>query len=126
LERSWLPHAIRAERFGQVGTMPVRDFFPFIGLEDRAAGVFWGAQLAWAGSWQMEAYRRDDELSLSGGLADREFGHWLKNIAPGETLSSPLAYLSTVKGDLDDLCQRLTAMQELPRNAPRQRTNPLC
>jgi alpha-galactosidase len=111
LERSWLPHAIRAERFGQVGTMPVRDFFPFIGLEDRAAGVFWGAQLAWAGSWQMEAYRRDDELSLSGGLADREFGHWLKNIAPGETLASPPAYISTVKGDLDDLCQRLTAMQ---------------
>jgi alpha-galactosidase len=111
LERSWSPHAIRAERFGQVGSMPVRDYFPFIGLEDRAAGVFWGAQLVWAGSWQMEAYRRDDELSLSGGLADREFGHWLKNIAPGETLASPLAYISTVKGDLDDLCQRLTAMQ---------------
>ena len=112
LERSWSPHAIRAERFGQIGSMPVRDYFPFIGLEDRAAGVFWGAQLAWAGSWQMEAYRRDDELSLSGGLADREFGHWLKNIAPGETLVSPLAYISTVQGDLDDLCQRLTAMQQ--------------
>ena len=112
LERSWSPHAVRAERFGQVGSMPVRDYFPFIGLEDRAAGVFWGAQLAWAGSWQMEAYRRDDELSLSGGLADREFGHWLKNIPPGETLASPLAYISTVKGDLDALCQRLTAMQQ--------------
>jgi alpha-galactosidase len=112
LERSWLPHAVRAERFGQVGSMPVRDYFPFIGLEDRVAGVFWGAQLVWAGSWQMEAYRRDDELSLSAGLADREFGHWLKNIAPGETLASPLAYISTVKGDLDALCQRLTAMQE--------------
>jgi alpha-galactosidase len=111
LERSWATHAIRAERFGQIGSMPVRDYFPFIGLEDRAVGVFWGAQLVWAGSWQMEAYRRDDELSLSGGLADREFGHWLKNIAPGETLPSPLAYISTVKGNLDDLCQRLTAMQ---------------
>ena len=111
LERSWSPHAIRAERFGQIGSMPVRDYFPFIGLEDRAAGVFWGAQLVWAGSWQMEAYRRDDAVSLSGGLADREFGHWLKIVAPGETLASPLAYISTVKGDLDDLCQRLTAMQ---------------
>ena len=112
LERSWATHAVRAERFGQVGSMPVRDYFPFIGLEDHVAGVFWGAQLAWAGSWQLEAYRRDDELSLSGGLADREFGHWLKNIAPDETLASPLAYISTVKGDLDDLCQRLTAMQQ--------------
>ena len=111
LERSWATHAIRAERFGQVGSMPTRNYFPFVGVEDRAEGVLWGAQLAWAGSWQMEAYRRDDQLSLSGGLADREFGHWLKNVASGESLASPLAYVSTVKGDLDDLCQRLTAMQ---------------
>jgi alpha-galactosidase len=91
--------------------MPTRGYFPFVGVEDRTEGVFWGAQLAWAGSWQMEAYRCDDQLSLSGGLADHEFGHWAKNVAPGESLSSPLAYVTTVKGDLDDLCQRLTAMQ---------------
>ncbi len=59
----------------------------------------------------MELYRRDDQLSLSGGLADREFGHWFKNLAPGETFTSPLAYVTTVKGNFDDLCQRLTAMQ---------------
>src|SRR6185503_4672982 len=39
LESSWSTHAIRAERFGQVGSMPVRDYFPFIGMEDRVAGV---------------------------------------------------------------------------------------
>ncbi|HLO28278.1 MAG TPA: glycoside hydrolase family 36 protein [Anaerolineales bacterium] len=111
LERSWTGHGVRAERFGQIGSMPTRGYFPFIGVEDRAEGVFWGAQLGWAGSWQMEAYRRDDQLSISGGLADREFGHWTKNVAPNESFSSPLAYVSTVKGDLDDLCQRLTAMQ---------------
>jgi len=113
LERSWATHAVRAERFGQVGSMPTRGYFPFVGVEDRAKGVFWGVQLAWAGSWQMEAYRLDDQLSISGGLADREFGHWMKNVAPGESLASPLAYVSTAKGDLDDLCQRLTAMQLL-------------
>jgi alpha-galactosidase len=111
LERSWSTHSVRTERFGQVGSMPVRGYFPFVAVEDRPAGVLWGAQLAWAGSWQMEAYRRDDELSLSGGLADREFGHWLKSVAPSEEFVSPLAYVSTVRGDLDDLCQRLTAMQ---------------
>ncbi len=111
LERSWSGHGVRAERFGQIGSMPARGYFPFIGVEDRAARVFWGAQLVWAGSWQMEAYRRDDQLNISGGLADREFGHWMKNVAPGESFISPLAYVSTVKGDLDDLCQRLTAMQ---------------
>lgn len=95
LERSWATHAVRAERFGQVGSMPVRGYYPFASVEDRVAGVFWGAQLAWAGSWQMEAYRVDDQLSLSGGLADREFGHWTKNVVPGESFASPLAYITT-------------------------------
>lgn len=111
LERSWSGHGVRAERFGQVGSMPARGYFPFLAVEDRAEGVFWGAQLVWAGSWQMEAYRCDDQLTLSGGLADFEFGHWTKTVAPGESFSSPLAYVTTVKGDLDDLCLRLTAMQ---------------
>ncbi len=111
LERSWGTHAIRAERFGQVGSLPVSGYFPFVGVEDREAGVFWGAQLAWAGSWQMEAYRRDDQLCISGGLADREFGHWIKDVTPGKSFVSPPTYVSTAAGDLDDLCQRLTAMQ---------------
>jgi alpha-galactosidase len=111
LERSWSGHGVRAERFGQVGSMPVHGYHPFAAIEDRAAGVFWGATLAWAGSWQMELYRRDDQLSLSGGLADREFGHWFKTLTPGEVFTSPLAYITTAKGDFDDLCQRLTAMQ---------------
>lgn len=110
LERSWLGNGVRAERFGQVGSMPTRGYFPLAAVEDRVEGVLWGAQVVWAGSWQMEAYRRDDQLSLSGGLADYEFGHWMKKVAPGKSFASPLAYVTTVKGDLDDLCQRLTAM----------------
>jgi alpha-galactosidase len=111
LERSWSGHGVRAERFGQAGSMPVHGYHPFAAVEDRDAGVFWGAALAWAGSWQMELYRRDDQLSLSGGLADRELGHWYKTLAPGESFTSPPACVTTVKGDFDDLCQRLTAMQ---------------
>jgi alpha-galactosidase len=111
LERSWSGHGVRAERFGQIGTMPVRGWFPFLAVEDRPAGVFWGAQLAWAGSWQMEAYRRDDQVTLSGGLADRELGHWTRLVAPGESVTSPPAFVTTAAGDLDDLCQRLTAIQ---------------
>ena len=111
LERSWSGHGTRSERYGQVGSMPVRGYFPFIGVEDRDAGVYWGAQLAWAGSWQMEAYRRDDQLCISGGLADQEFGHWTKTLAAGETFTSPVAFVSTVAGDLDELCHRLTSKQ---------------
>lgn len=111
LEPSWAHHGVRVERFGQIGSMPVRGFFPWAGVEDRAAGVMWGAHLAIPGSWQMEFFRRDDYLCLSGGLADHEFGHWMKAIAPGEQFASPVAYLSTVQGDIDDLCARLVEMQ---------------
>lgn len=117
LERSWSGAGAFSERFGQLGTMPVRKWFPFCAIEDREAGVFWGAQLAWAGSWQMEVFRQHDDIALSGGLADREFGHWMKTIAPGETFTSPRATISCVAGSLDDLCDRLTATQDAAVNA---------
>ena len=117
LERSWSGAGAFSERFGQLGTMPVRKWFPFCAIEDRAAGVFWGAQLAWAGSWQMEVFRQHDDIALSGGLADREFGHWMKTIAPGETFTSPRATISCVAGSLNDLCDRLTATQDAAVNA---------
>ncbi len=111
LERSWHGGGVFSERFGQVGTMPVRKWFPFVAVEDTRAGVCWGAQLAWAGSWQMEIFRQHDDVCLSGGLADREFGHWTKTLAPGESLATPPAFVSCVRGTLDDLCDRLTALQ---------------
>lgn len=112
LERTWLSIGVRSERFGQVGFMPVRRFFPFVAVEDTEADVLWGAKLAWAGSWQMEVLRRGDALVLSGGLADREFGHWSKTLAPGETLISPEAMLACTDRDLDDLCRRFLKTEE--------------
>ena len=112
LERSWSSAGMFSERFGQVGTMPVRKWFPFAAVEDTKAGVVWGAQLAWAGSWQMEIVRQHFQVSLSGGLADREFGHWMKTLAPGESLEAPPATLACVQGTFDDLCDRLTRAQE--------------
>ena len=111
LERSWSGAGLFSERFGQVGTMPVRRWFPFVALEDTEAGVVWAAQLAWAGSWQMEIARQNDDVCLSGGLADREFGHWTATLAPGARLEAPAATLSCVAGDLDAACDRLTARQ---------------
>jgi len=110
LEPSWAGHAIRAERFGQVGSMPVNHYFPFIAVEDVKNDVLWGAQLAHNASWQMELYRKDDSLSVSGGLADREFGHWMKNVAPGESFITPTAILSVCKGGgIDRISQRLVS-----------------
>jgi alpha-galactosidase len=114
LERSWIGHGIACERFGQVGSMPVRGFFPFVALEDREAGVLWGAQLACPGSWQMEVFRKDDFVALSGGQADREFGQWFKTLKSGETYDTPVATIGCIKGDIDQLAQRLSSAQEGP------------
>ncbi|MGN6726499.1 MAG: alpha-galactosidase [Tepidisphaeraceae bacterium] len=112
LERSWSGAGLFSERFGQVGSMPVRGWFPFVAVEDIEAGVTWGAQLAWAGSWQMEIARQHDDVCLSGGQADREFGHWMKTLAPGETYAAPAATLTCAAGGLDDVCDRLTALHK--------------
>lgn len=111
LERSWNGYPMFSERFGQVGSMPVRGWFPFLAIEDTVATVTWGAQLAWGGSWQMEIYRQNDDVNISGGLADREFGHWKKVLPPGETFQTPPATVACVSGGLDELCDRLTRHQ---------------
>lgn len=103
LEPAWDPHAVRCERFGQAGSMPVNRFFPFAAIEDRKNHVFWGAQIAHPASWQMEVYRKDNGLALSGGLADRELGHWMKNVEPGKNFTTPEAIVSTAQTDSFDI-----------------------
>ncbi len=119
IERSWALHAVRCERFGQVGSMPVNRFFPMGAVCDREAGVWWGASIAHNASWQMEWYRKDDGLSFSGGLADREFGQWMKELAPGAGFRSPeatvtAAYIpehATEDSAFDKVTARLTSAQ---------------
>ena len=108
LERSWSGYGIACERFGQLGSMPVNGWFPLVAVEDRAAGVTWGARLATPGSWQMELFRRQDQLAIAGGQADREFGHWWKTLAPGESFTGPEAWVTVTAGGFDDACARLT------------------
>ena len=117
LERSWTGHALRLCKFGQVGSMPVRDYFPFAALEDQNAGVTWAMQLACPSSWQMEIRRKDDCLSMMASLADEDFGHWARTVQPGETFETPEAYLTVGKGGVDEVSQRLLTVQR--QNMPR-------
>ena len=103
LEPAWDPHAVRCERFGQAGSMPVNRFFPFAAIEDLKNHIFWGAQIAHPASWQMEVYRKDNGLALSGGLADRELGHWMKHVEPGKNFTTPEAIVSTAQTDSFDI-----------------------
>jgi alpha-galactosidase len=107
MERSWAGHSILNLSFGQVGSMPVRGFFPLAAIEDSEANVFWGAQTAYHGSWQMEVWRRKDPLCLSGGLGSYDQTHWAKALKPKEAFTAPLAWLVTVSGDRADLCDAL-------------------
>ncbi len=117
LERSWTGHALRLCKFGQLGSMPVRGWFPFVALEDRKAGVTWAMQLACPSSWQMEIRRKDDCLNLMASLADGDFGHWAKTVAPGESFDTPEAYLTVGLGGADEVSQRLLTLHR--RRMPR-------
>ncbi|MCI8320921.1 MAG: alpha-galactosidase [Dorea sp.] len=113
LEPAWEPHAVRCEKFGQVGSMPVNKFFPFAAIEDKANHVFWGAQIAHNASWQMEIYRKDDGLCVSGGLADRDFGHWMKTVEPREMFETPEVIVSAAHTEsLDVFTGRLVKAAE--------------
>jgi alpha-galactosidase len=109
LDVSWTLEAVRSERFGQIGSLPVNHYFPFLAVEDRKSQVFWGVQLAHGASWQMEIYRKDEDIAISGGLADREFGHWMKEIKPGERFMTPKAIVSVCHThSIDVFTKRLT------------------
>lgn len=108
LDTSWNMESVRCERFGQVGSLPVNNYFPFLAMEDTKNHVFWGMQLAHNASWQMEIYREDENIAISGGLADREFGHWMKKVEPGEDFTTPEAIVSVACTDsLDVFTRRL-------------------
>lgn len=107
LEPSWQQYSANSIRFGSIGSFPVREFVPFVGVEDTKAGVTWVAQTTHASSWQIEVYRRDYGLSVSGGIADREFGHWTRIVDPGERFDTPKAVVSVGFGGVDAVAQRV-------------------
>jgi len=118
LESSWCHHSVNCERFGQIGSLPVHRWFPFVGIEDTDNNLLWGARLEAPGSWQMEVYRKDDFFHLSGGLADREFGHWTKTIPPDSSFHSGKAWISVVSGGIDNITAVLTDSLHRDRKLP--------
>ena len=117
LERSWTGHALRIAKFGQVGSMPVRGWFPFAAVEDTANNVTWAMQIACPSSWQMEIRRKDDRLNMMASLPDEDFGQWAKTVAPGESFETPEAYVTVGRGGVDRVSQRLLTVHRA--NMPR-------
>jgi len=111
LEPSWNRCGMRLEKFGNVGSMPVRKYFPFLALEDSSTGKILGFQLYCASSWQMEIRcKEDDWLTVAGGLADRDFGQWMKELKPGEDFEAPEAVMAE-GNSLYEVCDKLVRAQ---------------
>ncbi|MEG2381726.1 MAG: alpha-galactosidase, partial [Oscillospiraceae bacterium] len=75
LEPSWSEYAVRCEKFGNLGSMPIRKYFPFVAFSDARSENFIGVSLYSPSSWQFEILCQIEELSMSCGIADRDFGH---------------------------------------------------
>lgn len=111
LEPSWNRCATRVERFGNLGSMPVRKYFPFLALEDSESGQVTAIQLYVGASWQMEISVKESELlTVTGGLPDRELGHWMHKVAPGESFSTPQAVIAQGE-NLYQACRKLVEAQ---------------
>lgn len=111
LEPSWAGVGVRIEKFGNVGSMPVRKYFPQLVLENSKTGEFLGIQLYCPSSWQMEILcKENDLLTVTGGLSDRDFGQWMKKLAPGEKFTSPEAVIA-VSDSLLSVCDKLVKAQ---------------
>ena len=111
MEHSWSNHGIRVLKFGNLGSMPVRQFFPFVAVEDSETGKFTGVQLYAPSSWQIEILvKSGDVVTIAGGIADRDFGHWTKKLMPGEEFVAPKALVAT-GNSLEDVCDKLVKAQ---------------
>ena len=62
----------------------------------------------------MEMARQDDGLCVAGGIADREFGHFLKKLAPGEVFETPEALLTVTDEGFDEACFRTIRVPDRP------------
>lgn len=123
MECSWSKHGVRIEKFGQIGSMPVRKWFPFLALEDSESGNFFGVQLYCGSSWQIEIMHKDEDVSIQGGIADRDYGQWSKVVAPSESFETPLVVVAEGKS-LEEVCDKLVKAQQ-PRIAEVDRDMPV-
>ncbi len=111
LEKSWNGCSTRVFKFGNVGSMPVRKYFPFVALENSESGHIVGILMGLASSWQIEvSCKKTQEFLVMGGIADRDFGHWIKKLAPGESFITPDALIAE-GSSLEEVCDKLVKAQ---------------
>ncbi len=119
LTHSWCGTGVRSEKFYNLGSMPVRKYFPFLALENTKTGEFLGINLSWGGSWQFELFCLGNAYYLSCGLADYDTGHFRKSLKPGEQFTTPQAIVAS-GSSFEEVCQNLLTAQH-PDYSPADR-----
>ncbi len=109
LDMSWARYGVKCEKWGEVGSMANRGYYPFAALS--CADYTLAATLEAPASWQMEVYLEKEMCAFSAGLGDYEFAHWRKEILPGECFASEKMFF-TCKGDLLSCCNALVHEQD--------------
>lgn len=111
LEDSWTSYGIRQDRIGQTGSMPCRKYLPFYAVEDVKNACVWAmtAEVS-TGSWQIDALHHNGSISLTGGLADYCGGHFRKTLKKGDVFTTPVGYVATVIGNIDEACEALKSI----------------
>ena len=115
---SWARYGVKVEKWGQVGSMSNRGYFPFAAIEEMDADITWGVMQDAPYSWQMEVYQEKESCSLSAGMGDYEFAHWRKIIPVGGTFTTPKAYFTVKKGGLNAVCNAFVHEQDARLTVP--------
>ena len=106
LEASWAHHGVKCERWGQIGSMSNRGYYPFAAVEDGEAEICWAVTQEAPYSWQFDLFGEKESVTLASGLGDFEFAHWRKMIPAGGRFITHKAYF-TVKKNLNAACNAL-------------------
>ena len=114
-DMSWARYGVKVEKFGQIGSMPNRGYYPFAAVGDEKFCL--GVQIEAPYSWQIELYEEKESCAFSGGLGDYESAHWRKEILPGESFESGKAFF-TLQKDLTAVCNALVHEQERLLSVP--------
>ena len=112
MEISWQSAGVRSQRFGQRSTMVNKEYQPFAAVEDTRHGIIWAAAVEATSPWELVVSRYCDFVNISGGLPDREFAGWFKDVKPGETLTSPVALLTARCGNCNDAARDFLSYQK--------------
>ena len=118
MDMSWARYGVRVEKWGQLGSMPDRGWYPFAAIADEKADIVWAAQCEAPYSWQMELYKEKESCSFSCGRADYEFGHWRRKIPAGAAFETDKAFLYVGGGNVLAACNALVHEQDRRLKVP--------